>query len=1104
MNDDLRADLIQHFLATAQAAARRRDWAEVLDLIEDVLVLDSDNQDALTLRLVAERHIGRGLPTWDRRQETVLFADLVGSTPLSNRFDPEFTRRLIRAYELACTPVLTALGGHVHRFVGDGILASFGYPTSHEDDARRAAHAALDLVKSVATTSASYASTGAELRVRVGIASGVLVHGDRGSGTWNQQGDLFGPAVNLAARLHEVAQPGEICISRETAELISGFFELDPMGRRELKGFDDPIDVYRVVRRTGATSWVDRVVTPPSPFIGRLDELAALRGRWDAAQGGTPAAVLVTGDPGVGKSRLLRELLDTTSDATRHVVELHCSAYRTASPLYPVRAAIERYCSIAPSDDDAVRLDKLQSGVAVAGLDPDIVPYLAVLLELDAAFERPELTPLQLREVTLAHLHTWISTLADRSSCLFVMEDIHWADPSTRDLLQRVVASPPARLLTVVTSRRVPEWARSAGIDAIELEALGPEETRAMASAASADRLPPHVVDEIARRSDGIPLFVEQLVDSVSRSEAMATRTELIPANLTELLQARLDAAGSSKRVAQIAATMGREFEPELVEEVIQYLQDEGKLDELDRPVRDHLDRLVESRLLEPDRGEGRRLRFRHALVGEAAYESQLIEERPDRHEALARLLLAGGTTGRPADPAVVGRHFEQANLSIEAISQYLEAATRGQALGAYAEVMAHLDRAERLVGTLEEPARPPFELAVRLQRGSAVMATGGYAAPGVVDDFDRAVVLCEDLHDTEGMGTEVLKALLGLWCYYYASGDLGGAEAVSASMERQVAVAKLPAGRPSFHACRGVELFCRGELADSTRHFSQAIELIADDDVDPAHWPLPNDPLAAVYAFMSPMRLFMGDEQGARGAAAAGLERCVGLEFPRGPFSVAFVHTYEAWMHRERGALDDAVAAAEEVVRLGDQHGFLDWLMAGRMQLAAAHIAEQPSADVLGDLGESIATWHASNPEWLLSSLMMERARGYICLGDLDRAAECLADADEIIGHGQRTSLAEAHRLKAELIALTAGPDDPRVRIELVDGMRFAAGHGAHLFVLRCGETFGRWLGLDALDGDLSLALDRARAAFGPASTTADYVRRSCGEAGVVNRVVG
>ena len=395
---------------------------------------------------------------------------------------------------------------------------------------------------------------------------------------------------------------------------------------------------------------------------------------------------------------------------------------------------------------------------------------------------------------------------------MLIVEDLHWADPTTRELLLQVVNEPPPGLLVLMTSRTAPAWLEGVALDTIALGPLTHDETRALVRAVAGADVPLPVVDEIARRSDGIPLFVEQLADDRASSESAGQRGP-IPASLAELLQARLDGAGSSKRVAQIAATLGREFEPDVVEAVVARLQEEGKLDPLDRPVREHLDRLLESHLIEPDEDQPGRFRFHHALLGQAAYESQLHRERPDRHEALARVLVEAGVDGRAADPAVVAYHFDEAGVVVEAVGQYLAAAARGQDIGAYDEVLTHLDRAAELLETLGEAERPPFELAVRLNRGLASTAVGGYAAPQAVEDFERAFDLCQRLREVPGMGLGMHKALHGLWTLLlrhrrprHGQHDLGRPRP-AAGAER------LPRRPPSYHACRGVEHFFAGSL---------------------------------------------------------------------------------------------------------------------------------------------------------------------------------------------------------------------------------------------------------------------------------------------------
>ena len=801
--NDLRVDLIRHYLDVARTAARSRDWATVVEVADDVLVLDHDNADALTLRTLADRHVGGSRPGGGRRQETVLFADLVGSTALANRVDVEHVKRLTRTYEQACTPVLTALGGYVHRFVGDGILASFGYPTSHEDDAVRVVHAALDLLAAVAAASAALGEPGDLLEVRVGVASGVLVHGDRGGGDWRQPGDLFGPAVNMAARLHELAAPGQIVVSEPTAALVSRSFDLEPLGPHPLKGFDAPVMAYRVVRRSALPAAA--MSRPASPFIGRQGELRQLVERWEhvsatEASGAPPspgATLSITGDPGVGKSRLVHELVQRAASRPGAVVELQCSAYRSASPLYPVRAAIERYSGIELDDDDSARLDKVIAVVQPTGLDLDqLLPPLVLLLELDVGdrVTAPELSPLQLREVTLGVLHQCVTQIAARAATILVCEDAQWADPSTRALLTRIVSAPPPGLLSVITARTAPEWLEDAAVESIVVEPLAYDETRALVNAVSSDALPAAVVVEIAERSDGIPLFVEQLADSLATSASgVLSRRGAIPASLAELLQARLDAAGPSKPIAQIASVIGREFEPDIVDAVAGRLQGEARLTPLDRSVRAHLDRLVESRLVEPSPQGTGRLRFRHALVAQAAYESQLLEERPERHEAVAWSMLESERTGRPADHAVIAQHFDEAGRPFEAVGQYLDAARRGHAVGAFPETIEQLRRASELLEALPEAHRQPLELAVCLSRGLAVASTGGYAAPGVVTDYQRAIDLCGILRDTEGARDNVLRALLGLWGYYCAAGDVERCTSVSDAFS--------PAARSGEHA---------------------------------------------------------------------------------------------------------------------------------------------------------------------------------------------------------------------------------------------------------------------------------------------------------------
>jgi class 3 adenylate cyclase len=1091
MRDDLRADLVGHYLEYAEAAARRRDWTEVLDVAEDILILDPDHPTALTLRTLAERYVERGEPEWGRRHETILFADLVGSTELSNRFDPEFVRRLVRSYELACTPVLAALGGHAHRFLGDGILASFGYPTAHEDDARRAVQAGLDIVRAVADAGAQHKEVDAELKVKVGVASGLVVHCNRGGGVWTQTGDIFGTAVNLAARLQDLAAPGEVFVNSETAELVEGFFDIEALGLFTVKGFAEPVPVYRALARDESEAWSVRRGDPGSPFIGRERELELLQHRFgtvtsrqlagaDSSTSRRSGAALITGDPGIGKSRLCQELLRRTELDDRSLIELHCSSYRTSSPLYPVRAALERYAAMEPGDDDATRRAKL------AGIVPaEALPFLALLMDIDLGPEvpRPVLGPEQVREATLGHLLGLVERMAQRRPLILLIEDVHWADPTTCDLIERIVSEDLSGVLTVVTARTLQGWLERVGFNHVRLEPVTHAEARTLARFVAGEGFPADLIDEIAARSDGIPLFVEQLAGALKLASGDGRGEIAIPRSLTELLQARLDAMGQSKRIAQLAATIGREFEPGLLEDLAGTLHDAGAFPVLERPLEQHLDRLLDGRLIERLDPEAQRLRFRHALVSQAAYESQLMDERAERHGALGEVLLRGDSAGRPADPAVVAFHFDRAGRVTDAIPQYFAAATQAQAVGALSEVMTHLTRVEELLVGLDEPLGGLFELTLRLTRGMAAQALAGYGATNAMEDFARARELCDLLKGVPGVEAGVLQSLFGMWCVYYATGDLRRSEEITAAILEQLEIATMPAGRPSYHSCKGVELFCLGDLPASAEHFGSAVELFADDDVNPAEWALPNDPLAAVYAFLSPLRLFQGDEEAALDVARLGAERCRDLEFPRGPFSMAFVRTYEAWMHRERGDLPASIAAAEHAMRLGEQLEFSEWATAGRMHKEAALMAERPTIEGLEDLGRAIAAFRVGGGEWTVTSVQLEQGWGYVVLGEIERAEAALRDAEEVIGHLQQTSVAEAHRLRAELLARRHGAGVDVAR-ELSAGMRLAMSQGALLYVLRLGATFERWFGRGQLEPELRAAYEEAINVYGPDPT--------------------
>src|SRR5215813_8326193 len=1066
-----------------ERALERLDWGQVFALASDVLALQPGNTEAAMLRALADRHGGRSwLP--GRRQATALFVDLVESTPLAERHDVEVYGGVLRAFELACRPVVESHEGHFVDVQGDAIVACFGYPFGHEDDASRAVSAGLDILAALRPVAARLqAELGVELHVRVGIDTGIVVIDGAG---------VLGPALNRAARLQALAAPDTVLISATTNELVAERFDTQPLGPTELKGVDAPVEVHRVIGRRDPARRARALRSTSLPIIGRDAELQRVLELWNRAHAahrngegigepGKALLILITGEPGIGKSRLASAVVQRVVEAGARVFELYCSSYSVTSTLFPVRTAIERYANMSSDGTDAERLARLEAALADLGVDlAENIPFLGVLLDLDLADRFPvvELAPIQLRELLLERLVDLVCGAASDRPFVVVFEDLQWADPTTLELLDRMAAATVrTRLLILGTARPGLAWAQ--GRDLVLHVRLGPlpdAEARQLAMAAAPDQISADDAQEIAARGDGVPLFVEELAHAFGGSSAVSSDT--VPGTLTQLLQARLDAVGPSKLVAQVAATIGREFDLPVPEEIMVKLRDIRAVEAEVASLGYHLDRLLDAQLIEPTEHEGL-LRFRHVLLRDAAYQTQLMSDRKVRHLATAQALAEANA----ADPALKAFHFDHAGRPEEALFFYLQAIARAKAAGSFAEILAHTGRCESLLPAVaDETVRAQFELAVRLTRGLAASSTAGYAAPAAVEDFGRARDLCDQLRDVPGVGIELLKALFGLWAYYCVSGDFNVVGSVSAAIDRQLDGTAMHAGRASLDACRGVEAFYRGDLRPAGDLLTRAVKAIPQDDVDPAEWPLPNDPLAAACAFLGPLHFLTGDMAAALQAIHTGRVRSESLEFPRGPFSMAFVRTYEAQLHRARGDAQAATAAAEEVARIGTRHGFFDWQMVGRMHLAAARAMTDSSPNALDEMDDAITTWCAVGGEALIPWLRVEQAAGYLARDDLDEAMRCLDQAFQVMAGGQRLALPEALRLRAELRLRVDPAAELSAEADLREAIAVARAQGSAYSVLRAALSRRRLLdgGVDDLTDS---ALAEAVAAYGDAT---------------------
>jgi class 3 adenylate cyclase/tetratricopeptide (TPR) repeat protein len=1055
--------VIESQLNAAERAIGGQDWARALELCEDVLAVEPDNHDASVLRSLAERHVGRTAADAGRRHVTVLYLDLAGSTAMGEQLDPEIYHDLILGYEQACRPVIDHYGGHVHRYAGDGIIVFFGYPNAHEDDARRATLTGLEALSALREVSdRATLEYGVAVRARAGVHAGPAVLGSRGSAGWPGRDDAFGPTVNMAARLQTLAAPGTVVVSDTVALLLGPSVVLASQGEKHLAGVPRPVEVFDVV---GPVEGADARATTRTELVGRRDELGGLLGRVERARTdptGPGRAVLLRGEAGVGKSRLLTEMLERvdTGGGLHHL--LHCSMHLSTSSLHPIRSALERNAAIVGEDPAEVRLGKLVRLVERLELDPAaLVPHLALTLSIEVAgrFDAIELDPSQLKEAQLAAVEAVIRRLtAINPPYVFAVEDVQWADPMTAELLERlVVAGPPRGLVLVLTSRPSSSWPAAAlPVDVVDVGPLPAADVRRLAVATAGGPLAEDVLDQVEERSDGVPFYVTQLVDTLA-ARGHDTAPGDIPVSLMGLLQSRLDSVGrSAKAVAQVAATIGREFELSLLRSVVLALAGNGNgdgdgdghigtgaagtadsdgtgdsADEHDDgaalragTVDGHVDRLVSSHLVDVDPEEPERLRFHHALVCDAAYQSQLLRLRPARHLAVAEVLAELDESGRPVDATLTARHFREGGDPVRAVTAYVAGAKRAVRAGAFVEAMSHLTEADALlagVAALGGAQTVQAELTVHLLRGTVRTNLGGWAAEGVMEDYARALELCAKASGDSEAGHDSLGSLIGIWSWYCTTGDLVRVAEAGEALDRQLGRTPMDGGMPVLASCQGVEHFYAGRFEAARRMLEACVAGFRTDDiVDWTRWQGANDPMAAAYAFLAPLRYLMGDEPAALAAVEAGLERSAGLGFPIGPFSEAFVRAYEAWLHRLRGAPEAALAACDELVRVAGKHGFQFWQVVALLQTGATMVQVEGSPATIDRLDSAITVYRTYGAHALVPSLLLEQAEGCMRAGALDEAQRCVDDA--LSYDVQRYARAEGLRLRAELRAARGG----------------------------------------------------------------------------------
>jgi class 3 adenylate cyclase/tetratricopeptide (TPR) repeat protein len=752
----------------------------------------------------------------ERRQVTVLFCDMVGSTELSGAVDPEVLGDLIRRYQDAAAGAIGRFGGFVAKFMGDGVLAYFGFPRAFEDAAERAVRAALGILAEVGSIERP---DGARLQTRVGVATGLVVVGEIvGTGS-AQERTIAGETPNLAARLQTLALPDTILVSETTQNLVRGLFQLEPTGSHDLKGFARPMPAWRVVGEAAVVTRFAAIRTGRTlPLVGRAHEMGLMLDRWRLARGGEGQIVTLIGEAGIGKSRSVEGLQEAITAEPHGCIYLQCSPYYTGSALYPVTQHIARTAGFAAADSPAVRIEKLAALFSHrAGSDASAIPLLAELLSIPDAPPAPtSLHPAQRKTATIALLTDEIVRLSEARPMLVIVEDAHWIDASTLEMLTRISDSiGRARALLLVTARPdfAPPWSARPHSTLLTLGRLGRTEcAELVASVAASHGLSSETVAAIVAKTDGVPLFTEELTKSVV--ESAGEDGAAVPATLKDSLMARLDRLGEAREIAQIAAVIGRQFTLALLDAIAPRHGEE---------LETALTKLVAAEIVFPEgRGPERSFNFKHALVRDAAYESLLLARRRGWHERIARTLEQRFSEIMANEPELLAYHFGGAELAAPACDYHMRAGDRAVSRSAYQEAIAHLSAgrkmADRLPVAVERMRR---QLDFLLKLGPALGVARGMQSEEAADAYSRAAEIAETLED----GDAVYRAKWGLW--------------LNANLGRKTALARERAGElvtlaqrssdehlllEAYH-CRWSTATFRGDVAAAIADGSRGVE---------------------------------------------------------------------------------------------------------------------------------------------------------------------------------------------------------------------------------------------------------------------------------------
>jgi class 3 adenylate cyclase/tetratricopeptide (TPR) repeat protein len=1005
-------------------------------------------------------------PVGERRQLTVLFCDMVGSTDLAARLDLEEWHTINASYQRCGAEAVGRFGGYVANFQGDGFLAYFGYPLAHDDDPERGTRAGIAILDALVPLNERLEREhGARLAVRVGIHTGDVVIGEGGG----KDADVFGEAVHLAARVQQLAGPNEVLVTEATRRLVSGLFVMEERGSHTLRGIPKPVALYRVLQPSGARGRLQASgMHALTPFVGRDAERALLLSRWERAGEGEGQVVLISGEPGIGKSRLLQVFRDDIAGHAQTWVECATSSYHASTPFFclieMLQQGLSRQCGESPEQ----RLVFLERALTATGLDPgEGVPLLAGLIGLPLPPGRhppPAGSPAQQRHRLMATLARWLLAAAAIQPAVLVVEDLMWADPSTMELLellgQQAATAPLLLLYTTRPEFRCP-WPPRSNLTIVTLNRLGRQDVRQMIASRSHSTLE-DLVETLVARSDGVPLFAEELTSLVTDAAGRFGQSE-VPATLQDLLTARLDRLGPARRIAQIGAAIGREFSYRLLEAIAgSTVPDLGAA----------LARLTDAELLyargfPPDATYV----FKHALIRDAAYGTLLKTRRRELHGAIAHALAERFPDAAEAMPELLAHHFTEAKELETAWRQWQRAGELAVARSALLEAAGHFTTALALLRTLPDaPGRVQQALNLEVLLGQALAATKGYGARDVTDAFARA----RELARQAGGTPELLSVLFGLWTSIAGQGEFGVARTLADELLEVAKGAGMRAEMVWGHLAHGVNHYSLGDLTAAREHLARVVALYREVE-RPAS---PSDPgvMALSYATVNSWTLGLVDEARERGRESLELAQHL-----RNPLAVAWARFFTGALHVFLREPRRALEHVDPLIALSTEHGFALFVGLGTIVRGAAVSEDGRHDEGVAALRAGLDIYRTTGQRVSHRLYLCWLAQAYAAAGAVEESA---ATIDEALGmqSDERLFEPELHRLRAQLL-VRQHAEATRVEASFRAALELARRQAARSLELRAATSYARWLQMAGREDEGRKHLDEVCGWFAAAS---------------------